>query len=226
MIANRTYKAALGLSLLLSAGAVGTASAHGMMGGGMPGGAQSQGMMENCPMVGAMMHGGYGPMMGGYYGMPDMHEHGMGMMQGGGMGMPGMGMGLSGPGAGMMSGLELEDEQQERMRERRSEFRREQLTRMADMLDLRDEMHALMAEQRPDPEAVRELHGRMADIRGEMMAERVRMRNAIQDMLTEEQRQRMHEYRQGGRGMPGSQNMPGNGSPMGQQQGQHGSQSR
>ncbi|MDN3519050.1 hypothetical protein QWY84_15640, partial [Aquisalimonas lutea] len=76
------------------------------------------------------------------------------------------------------------------------EHRQERFARMADMLDLRDEMHVLMAEQRPDPEAVRELHGRMADLHGDMMAERIRLQNDMQDMLTDEQREQMRERMQ------------------------------
>lgn len=231
MTMNHSRKtAALGLALLLGAGTAGIAGAHGMMGGGMHGDAQGQGhgsMMHNSPMMGGrgggmqgMMGGGQGPMMGG---MRGMHDGGMGMMQGSGMGMSGPGMQGS---MGMMGGLKLDSEQQAQLRELRSEYRREQFARMADMLDLRDEMHALMAEQRPDPEAVRELHGRMADLRGDMMADRIRMRNDIEDMLTDEQRQRMREYRREGRSMPGGQGMPGDGGHRGQQQGHHGSQNR
>ncbi|MDN3519045.1 Spy/CpxP family protein refolding chaperone [Aquisalimonas lutea] len=142
---------------------------------------------------------------------------GVGVMHGGGMGPSGPGMRGH---MGMMGSLELNDEQQAQLREFRSEYRQERFARMADMLDLRDEMHALMAQQRPDPEAVRELHGRMADLHSNMMADRVRMRNAIQHMLTDEQRQHMREHRQEGRGMPGD------GGHRGQQQGHHGSQNR
>jgi len=50
----------------------------------------------------------------------------------------------------MMQGLDLDDEQQTRMRERRSEHRHQQFSRMAEMMDLREEMHALMRAERPD----------------------------------------------------------------------------
>ena len=160
MTMNRGYKAALGLALLLGAGAVGIAGAQGMqgmMGGGMHGDGQG-GMMQDCPMMG----GGSGGMQG--------------MM-----------------GGGMMQGLDLDEEQQAQLRERRSEHRHQQFGRMAEMMDLREEMHALMAEDRPDPDAVRELHGRMADLHGDMMADRIRLRNDMQDMFTDEQREQMRE---------------------------------
>lgn len=160
MTINRTYKAIVGMGLLIGAGAAGIAGAHG-----------TQGMMDGS-------------------------QGGMGMMQGGR--------------AGMMPGVDLSAEQRSQISELRSEHREQQLSRMGNMLDLRDEMHMLMAEQRPDPEAVRELYGRMADLQGEMMADRIRLQNGMQDMLTDEQRDqmrgRMQEWRghmngsRGGRG--------------------------
>lgn len=182
MTMNRGYKAALGVALFLGAGILGTAGAQGMqgmMGGGMHGGGQD-GKMQDCPMMG-----------GGPGGMPGM-KGGMGMP---GKGMPGMGMGMH-PGMGMMRGLELDEEQQTQLRERRSEYRHQQFPRKAEMMDLREEMHALMHAERPDPDAVREVHGRMADLHGDMLAERIRLRNDLQDMLTDEQRHRMRERMQ------------------------------
>lgn len=175
MTKNYTYKAVFGMALLLGAGALGIAGAHGTQ--GTMGGSQS----------------------------------GMGMMQGGGTGM------MQGGGTGMMPGLDLNAEQQSQMRERRSEHRKQQLTRMGNMLDLRDEMHMLMAEQRPDPEAVQELHGRMADLQGEMLANRIRLRNEIQDMLTDEQRDQMRGRMQQQRG-----HMEGGRGSGGYYQGHHG----
>jgi len=192
MTMNRGHKAALGLALLVGAGVVGIAGAQGMqgmMGGGQ--GAQGMqgggmGMMQDCPMMGDES-GGMQGMMGG-------------MMPGGGMGMSGKGMH---GGMGMMGDLELDEDQQAQLRERRSEHRHEQFARMAEMMDLREEMHALMGSERPDPDAVRELHGRMADLHGDMMADQIRLRNDMQDMLTDEQREQMHERmgeRRGGMG--------------------------
>ena len=198
MTKNRGYKAALGLALLLGAGAVGLAGAQGMqgmMGGSMHGGGKG-GVMQDCPMMGGDYRGMQGmmggAMHGGGQGRTGMHG---GMMQGGAMGMYG--------GMGMMRGLDLDEEQQTRLRERRSEHRHQQFSRMAEMMDLRDEMHALMHTERPDPYAVRELHGRMAELHGDMMADRIRLRNEMQDMLTDEQREQMRERRGGMGGEPG-----------------------
>ena len=204
MTKNRGYKAALGLALLLGAGAVGLAGAQGMqgmMGGSMHGGGKG-GVMQDCPMMGGDYRGMQGMMGGAMHGggQGRMGMHGR-MMQGGGMGMHG-GMMQGGAmdmygGMGLMRRLDLDEEQQIRLRERRSEHRHQQFSRMAEMMDLRDEMHALMHSERPDPDAVRELHGRMAELHGDMMADRIRLRNEMQDMLTDEQREQMRERRGG-----------------------------
>lgn len=186
MTMNRGYRAAFGVALLVGAGVIGIAGAQGMqgmMGGGHGGQGMhgGKGMMQDCPMMGGESDGMQGMMGGG--------------MHGGGQG----GMGMHG-GMGMMGGLDLDEDQQTQLRERRSEHRHEQFSRMAEMMDLREEMHALMHSDRPDPDAVRELHGRMADLHGDMMVDRIRLRNDMQDMLTDEQREQMRERMQERRG--------------------------
>ncbi len=173
----------IGLALVLGSGAGGVALAHGMMGGGMHGGMMGGGgMAAQCPM------------MGGQQMMP----------------MQDMGMGMGMPHGSMMRGmadrLDLDDAQSDAMRQLRSEHRRTHMARMADIMDLKDEMHALMAGDRPDPDAVQALHGRIAELHGEMLADGVRMRNSLRDLLTEEQRAQMQEqmstmpeHRRGGR---------------------------
>lgn len=157
------------------------------------------------------------------------NDGGMGQGMGGGMMMDdhsamGAGMGeqhgdmMMQPGA--MQRLGLDNEQRERMRELRREHLATRAEHQARMLELREEMHALMAAQRPDPDAVQALHARMGEHHGRMMADRMRMRNAMHDLLTEEQRERMQEMRQRGMGMQGGQ---GKGHGQRQQgQGEHG----
>jgi periplasmic protein CpxP/Spy len=43
--------------------------------------------------------------------------------------------------------------------------------------NLTEDLMSELEQDRPDPDAVRQIHGRMAEIHGEIMAERVRMRN-------------------------------------------------
>jgi periplasmic protein CpxP/Spy len=49
---------------------------------------------------------------------------------------------------------------------------------------------------------VRQIHGRMAEIHGEIMTERVRVRNAIYDLLTDEQREQFDRRTSEGGGAP------------------------
>ncbi|MWJ28123.1 periplasmic heavy metal sensor [Halomonas sp. ZH2S] len=173
---------AITLAAGLGIAASGAASAQGMPQGG-------QGGMGPGMMMGGQ--GGMGPcmMMGGQGGM------GPGMMMGGQGGMgPGMMMGgQGGMGSGMMGNMAeiLDEEQLSSLREMRQEHRSAQFERMGEMMNLRDDMMSLMRAERPDPEEVKALHGQMATLRGEMMADKVRMHNQMQDLLTDEQREQM-----------------------------------
>ncbi len=190
------HRTALALVLALGAGLATTALAH-PPGGGTMGGA---GFMHQGGM---MPHGA----------MADApHGYGMGMM------------GQMHPGIGMMRGIDLDDEQRARLSELRSEHRRVQFARMAQLMDLRDEMLNLMSADQPDPEAVKDVHAQMADLRGEMLADQVRLRNAMHEVLTEEQRQRLgqRQYPRGPMGGgyhmgdPSSMPRQGHGGMMGQ----------
>ncbi|MDR9438715.1 MAG: periplasmic heavy metal sensor, partial [Halomonas sp.] len=126
---------------------------------------------------------------------PGMMGYGQGGM---GPGMMGYGQGGMGPGM-MMGGMGygmmqiLEPEQRSEMRELMQQHRPDQFERMGQMMDLRmalmEEMHA----EAPDPEEVKALHGQMAKLQGEMMSEMVRMRNAMLDLLSDEQREQLRQ---------------------------------
>ncbi len=168
----RKQTLALGLALAIGASGTGTALAQGMtdtqpgQGGGMMGGGQ----------------GGMGPgMMGGGQG-----GMGPGMMGGGMMPCPMMGEGM-----GMMQ--ELDPDQRSQMRELMQEHRPAQFERKGRLMNLRDDLMAEMHGERPDPEEVQAMHGRMAELHGEMMAEMVRMRNAMHDLMTDEQREQLRQ---------------------------------
>lgn len=162
----------------------------------------------------AGMHGGAGAGDGGgmHQATPDgprdgmMGRSGMGgmmqscaMMRGGAHGMGGMmGQHSSGMIPGMMapmdlSGADLTAEQREQARELRQTHREEHFQRMARMVNLREDMHALMQNDTPDPDAAQELHGRMAAVHGEILAENIRLRNAMREMLTQEQRETLRQ---------------------------------
>ena len=188
----RKHTLALGLALALGAGGTGTALAlaQGMMddqavrgmGPGMMGGGQSG--MGHGMMGGMMSGGGQGGMGGGMGG--GQGGMGPGMMGGGMMPCPMMGEGM-----GMMQ--ELDTDQRSQMRELMQEHRPAQFERKGRLMNLRDDLMAEMHGERPDPEEVQAMHGRMAELHGEMMAEMVRMRNAMHDLMTDEQREQLRQ---------------------------------
>ena len=181
----RKQTLALGLALAMGAGGSGIALAQGMpdtqpgQGGGMMGG--GQGGMGSGMMGGGQGGMGSGMMGGGQGGM------GPGMMGGGMMPCPMMGEGM-----GMRQEM-LDPDQRSQMRELMQEHRPAQFERKGRLMNLRDDLMAEMHGERPDPEAVQAMHGRMAELHGEMMAEMVRMRNAMHDLMTDEQRQRLQQ---------------------------------
>ena len=182
-----------GLALALSATAS-VATAQEMnadtmdgMGSGMMGGSMGPGMMGGG-MGPGMMGGGMGPGMMG----PGMMGGGMGPgMMGGSMGgmMPCPMM--SGGGKNMLS--MLDQEQRSEYRELMQEHRPAQFERMGQLMNLRDDLMAALHAERPDPEEIQALHGRMAELHGDMMAEMVRMRNAMHDLMSEEQREQLRQ---------------------------------
>ena len=200
----------LGTAIATILGASGAAFAHGgVYGGNMQQGVQAQpGCAGNAPgmgMMGGMKHGmGPGAMMGGM-------QHGMGpgammggMSQGGMMGgkQPGMG-----PGAmmgKMGSALDLSAEQQAEM----SKIRDEMLPLMGElhgkMQANHEQMRALQQGGNADQAAI----GRLADQKGDLIAEMIKFRSQLQarmqSVLSDEQREQMRQHRQGmGMGMMG-----------------------
>jgi len=141
-------------------------SGMGMMDRGRDMGTMGQpGMMQRGPMMDeqGMMHGEEPMAM--MSGMRQMHR--------------------------IMHELDLTDAQRAEFRALRHAHREAQFERMARMMNEREDMHALMAAEQPDPDEVRQQHGRMAEIRGEILAEQVRFRNSVMDLLTEDQRQQL-----------------------------------
>jgi periplasmic protein CpxP/Spy len=71
----------------------------------------------------------------------------------------------------------LSAEQRGEWRELMREHRPAQFERMERAQNLTEDLMSELEQDHPDPDAVRQIHGRMAEIHGEIMAERVRMRN-------------------------------------------------
>lgn len=184
--------------LVAAVAASGAAIGHGNS-GAEPGQGGMMGSDQKRQGSGMMMGGHHGSMMTG-----DRGGMGPGMMGDGPGGMgPGMMKGMMGGGmmpCPMMSGAGmgtmhemLEPKQRDEMRKLMQEHRPAHFERMGRMMNLRDDLMAEMQQSRPDPEEVKERHARMAELRGEMMTEMVRMRNAMHDLMTEEQRQQLQE---------------------------------
>jgi len=143
----------------------------------------------------ASAQGGMGPgTMGyGHHGIIGYGHHGMGpgMM---GCGHHGMGPGMMGYGPGIMGpGMiqQLDPEQRRQMWELMEQHRPAQFERMGEMMELRQALMTALHAESPDPEEVQSLQARMGELQGEMMAEMVRMRGNMLDLLTDEQRERL-----------------------------------
>jgi periplasmic protein CpxP/Spy len=159
--------------LPLLAAAPATAQGGGMMGQQGMGATQErrEAAREGCPCPmmqhrAAGMRRGMGAEMGGMMGHMAMDQEGIDL-----------------------AGIELTAEQRAQVRELRQSHRRQHFERMARAINLRDDLQALMQEETPDPNAVQRLHARMAEIHGEMLADNVRLRNSVREVLTVEQRQ-------------------------------------
>jgi periplasmic protein CpxP/Spy len=120
----------------------------------------------------------------------------------------GMHRGVGGESAGMMGymalgqdpataldleGIDLTPEQRAQVRDLRHSHRQRHYERLALAMNLRDDLRMLMQEETPDPNAVQRLHARMAAVHGEMLADGVRLRNTVREMLTPEQRQALSQ---------------------------------
>jgi len=145
----------------------------------------------------ALGAGGTGVTLAQDMGAGMMGDEGSMEMMGSGEGM-GPGMGMMGPGKVMMQEMQamramLSAEQPGELRELMREHRPAQFERMGHGMNVRDELMAELQQDRPDPDAIREIHGRMADVHGEMMAEQVRMRNAMYDLLSDQQREQLRD---------------------------------
>ncbi|MEL7968180.1 Spy/CpxP family protein refolding chaperone [Vreelandella neptunia] len=173
----RKHTLALGLALVIGANGTGVALAQDM--------SDSQPSQESGMMQGSQSGMGAGmmdEMMGGMG--PGMMK---GMMGGGTMPCPMMGAGM-----GMMQEM-LDPGQREQLRELMQDHRPAQLERLGRMMNQRDDLMAEMQSDRPDPDEVKTLHGQLAELRGEMLAEHVRHHNAMKDLLSDEQRQQLEE---------------------------------
>lgn len=205
------------IAAVLGLGAVAVTVGAQMHGPGMMGGYYGD---DNGGYGPGMMDGygrGYGPgMMRGYgrgYGPGMMQGYGPGMMMGGGMmgpGMmggygPGMMMGpgmMGGYGPGMMMGydgpIDLTDDQREKI----ADIQQNLIDSMwAHMRTMHQQMPALWQAQRGekiDVDEAMKAHEAMMAAGRAMMRQRLEAHNAVMDVLTDEQQEKLREgYRRG-----------------------------
>ena len=141
---------------------------------------------------------------------------------GDGMGQGTMGPGMAGPGMmgrGMMAPgtmghgmmgpeLELNEEQWSELGQIHGDLHREHWATMRKIMQQQSSLHELLSAQRPDPQKVEQAYDRVAKLRGQMLAAGVAALNRMRDVLTEEQRGRLDEWRHramAGGGMGGFQ---------------------
>lgn len=128
--------------------------------------------------------------MGGQNGMTHMGPMGMSYDDAGQMqGMNSM-MGL-----GPVWMLDLSDEQRREVNRIRDELRRQNWATQGKVMDLRAEMRDLYLSDRPDPEKIGEVYGRIAELRREMIERNVTAHNEIRALLTAEQREQLKDLR-------------------------------
>lgn len=166
----RIQTLAIGLTMVVGLSMSGMAVAQGMGASSMP----------------SQMGGNPGMMSGGMSGMSGMSGMDHGSMMSNMMPYPMMKGGME-----MMP--MLDGDQHNQMRELMHEHRPAQFERLGHLMNIRDDLMAEMRNERPDPEQVQSLHAQMAEIHGTMMADMVRMHNALDDLLSDEQRQQLQE---------------------------------
>jgi len=136
---------------------------------------------------GGMMGGGYGMgMMGGGYGG--------GMMGYGHMGMGGYGMGAM---YGPMHMLGLSDAQRKKANAINDATRKQNWDTMGKIMDESSKLRDLYAVDRPDVNKISAAYDRIFALQKKMIQARLKARNQQYDLLTDEQKKELKEYRGG-----------------------------
>jgi Spy/CpxP family protein refolding chaperone len=156
---------------------------YGQMGPGMMGyGQMGPGMMGYGQMGPGMM--GYGQMGPGMMGYGQM---GPGMMRGGHMGQGMMG------GMWAIMQLDLNEAQEQKVRVIHSQLRRENWTRMGEMMDHQDKLAELHAADVPDAKAIGKVYAAIFDIKRQKIESAINAQNEVRALLTDEQRQALKD---------------------------------
>jgi Spy/CpxP family protein refolding chaperone len=199
------------------AGMVGTVGAQQMgpyMGPGMMGPYMGPGMMG--PYMGPGMMGPYmGPgMMGPYMGPgmmgPYMGPGMTGPYAGGGMGPGMMGPGMMGPGVGPGNmgpnymgpgvapgnyyGLDLSEDQRNKIAAIQEQARKEQWNLMTQMREEQYKLQELYYAQQPDPSAINAQAGKIEQLQRKMVQANIDAQKQVESVLTPEQREQLQRW--------------------------------
>jgi Spy/CpxP family protein refolding chaperone len=161
---------------------------------------------DDYPMMGRGDHRGmmgYGYSQGRY--AQDMDDYGAmpyGRRGMGGAGCdqtsPGM-MGYGHMGSGMrqnlwsISQLDLSDSQKQQVREIHRKHRRENWSRMGEMMEHQDKLEELYDTDTPDPKAIGKVYAAIFEIKRKKIESQIQTQNKMRTLLTKEQQQRLDE---------------------------------
>lgn len=169
---------------------------------------------SNYPMMGrgdhrSMMGYGYGkpaesdewyeasPYRGWGMGGPGCDQMGPDMMESGQMwpGMMGYGHMGSGMGGGMRAimQLNLNDTQRKSAREIHRQHRRDNWSRMGEMMDLQDKLEELYDAATPDAKAIGEVYAALFEIKRKRIESTIQAQNKMRALLTKEQQKTLDE---------------------------------
>ncbi|MDG4811765.1 Spy/CpxP family protein refolding chaperone [Hydrogenovibrio sp. 3SP14C1] len=145
------------------------------------------------PYPQGMMGYGMGPGMMNSYNpnaMSQGHGMGYGMMQSYGMG-PGIGSGM-----GYHMNMRFSDSQIKQFNKISSNAMKTQSRDMRAIWKERQELGKLLAAETPDKKAISNAYDKLSQARKKVLMERIEMQHKMQNVLTKEQKEQMHEYRQ------------------------------
>ena len=128
-------------------------------------------------------------------------RHGYGGYGYGGQGHMGPMGGMMGPMGGMMgpmmggmmgnlAGLDLNDKQQDQIRDIYRNMRRQHWDLMEKMMDTSDKLYKLYDVDKPDPDKIGKVYDEIYKIKRQMIQEHIVIRNKVYDLLTKEQREK------------------------------------
>ncbi len=111
---------------------------------------------------------------------------------------PGMTMGY-----GVLNELNLSDEQRAKIDKIFDTERKQHWAIMGQMLDEQSKLRDLYNVDEPDPKKVGAVYGQLARQRQQMLETHIQAFNQMQEVLTKEQREQLHQWNRGGWGPRG-----------------------